>query len=486
MQHVELKNTSLRRLAEKACRPGVVALLLCLTGCSSAPIKPTGTPAAPPSQGPTTYFAPFVANTTNGGSLFPGANSYLIDDTSDAFSQASFMLPFGPQVINAGMFAASQRGLLSLQLLANYAPGGGNGSSYTATTYPSNPPHAGGFAVELASQAGGLMQIAGQPAAPLVAAAQCPTLKTAQTYQFITIPGAGVPSETTGTSFPVWNPQHDTAYGSVDITSDGLNFTFSNIQQHILPSFGGTGVPAQQAASPATGLCGPTVLGDTISVPGTLVITKPGIDPTTIPQAAIGIGPTGLLVEDNGFISTTGPSVGEYENLLGAGTGAVGLPKPSAPLSMTDLINGAQYLGFASGAGTYSSNSTPALGWSSHLVSFGGFSSTSSSCPKVSANTGTSIYGGDFTNDIPSAYSNGFGNCDLVIDLGTQTDNGLFSNAKVYFGSQYGAPNSTNAVYPSLPVSAVAIAGQLNGKYAIFLIGADSTQPWSIYLLQSN
>jgi hypothetical protein len=34
--------------------------------------------------------------------------------------------------------------------------------------------------------------------------------------------------------------------------------------------------------------------------------------------------------------------------------------------------------------------------------------------------------------------------------------------------------------------SAVAIAGQLNGKYALFLLGFDNTQPWAIYLLQSN
>jgi hypothetical protein len=34
--------------------------------------------------------------------------------------------------------------------------------------------------------------------------------------------------------------------------------------------------------------------------------------------------------------------------------------------------------------------------------------------------------------------------------------------------------------------SAVAIAGQINGKYAIFLIGDDNVQPWTIYLLQSN
>jgi hypothetical protein len=28
--------------------------------------------------------------------------------------------------------------------------------------------------------------------------------------------------------------------------------------------------------------------------------------------------------------------------------------------------------------------------------------------------------------------------------------------------------------------------GQINGKYAIFLLGYDNSQPWAIYLLQSN
>jgi hypothetical protein len=56
----------------------------------------------------------------------------------------------------------------------------------------------------------------------------------------------------------------------------------------------------------------------------------------------------------------------------------------------------------------------------------------------------------------------------------------------VYVGSGFGT-NTTGKTY-SFP--AVAIAGQLNGKYAIFLIGVDSTgsphQAWGIYLLQSN
>jgi hypothetical protein len=182
-----------------------------------------------------------------------------------------------------------------------------------------------------------------------------------------------------------------------------------------------------------------------------------------------------------------------YENVLGAGTGAVGLPKPSGPLDAGALA-GAQYLGFIYGAGVTNMNGeTGANNWTSHLVSFGfaGYPALPSACSTFAAQTGTlvsGIYGGDFPQangqDNPSASSDGFGSCDLAIDLGTQDPSryGLFPRAKVWLGGKYAA-NTTAQTYS---FSAVAIAGQLNGKNAIFVLGVDSTQPWSIYLFQSN
>jgi hypothetical protein len=201
----------------------------------------------------------------------------------------------------------------------------------------------------------------------------------------------------------------------------------------------------------------------------------------------VGIGPTGLLVEHNGAADSNttmlpGTSPGLfYDNTLGAGTGAVGLPKPSSALD-TGMLVGAQYLGFVYGAGIYAESPSP-TGWSSHLASFG-FSSTPSGCASVTSSTGTLIYGGDFTNDDPTTSSTGFGNCDLAIDLGTQdpSNNGIFPKATVWIGANYVA-NATGKTYP---FPAVAISGQLNGKYAIFLLGVDSAEPWAIYLLQSN
>ncbi len=178
-----------------------------------------------------------------------------------------------------------------------------------------------------------------------------------------------------------------------------------------------------------------------------------------------------------------------YDNTLGAGTGAIGLPKPSSALDTSALLH-AQYLGFVYGAGTYTGNPfVPPNGWSSHLASFGFPSTPIESALSLRADgpqhmgstAGTSTNNGQ---DNPSTSPDGFGNCDLAVDLGTQepSNNGLFLKATVWLGASYAA-NTTGKTY-SFP--AVAIAGQLNGKYAIFLLGVDTKQPWAVYLLQSN
>ncbi len=457
---------------------GSLGLLVCLAGCGNGSGS-SGT-SDTPQPGPQSYFAPYVAGTTNQGLVLSGPEIYALDDHANAFSQTTFLVkPPGPQVINAGTMKAGQRGLLALEITANYAT---NGAVTPMAT-------AGSFAVELAGQAGGLVQIVGQPAAPLVAATQCPVLKSAQTYQFLTIPAAAINAATTGQQSATWDPSTDTAFGTVDITSDGTNVTFANIHQFILPSVGGSGVPAQPGVSSITGACGETTLGNTITV-GNATVTNPipGNGFAVPPQGKMGIGPSGLLVEHNGSgdlpigtFANTSPAL-YYDNTLGAGTGAVGLPKPSSAVDTNALVS-AQYLGFIYGAGVYPPGGVGPSGWSSHLSSFG-FATPPASCASVAAATSTLIYGGDYPNDSPTGSANGFGNCNLALDLGTQdsTTNGLFPKATVWLGAGY-AGNTTGQTYS---FSAVAIAGQLNGKNAIFVLGVDSTQPWAIYLLQSN
>jgi hypothetical protein len=471
MQRSEPENNSSQRLARTTCALSGVLMAFWIVGCGS---NTNSSMPATPQQAPQSYFAPYVEGINN---ISPSPQIYILDDVAKAFSQETFVLnptQVGPQVFTAGDFTVNQRGLQSLGILTTYGTlnsSGENTGVYVPVNYPA-PGLPGSFAVELAGQAGGLVQLAGGPAEPLVAATQCPG-STSQTYRFITIP------EPTSS----WNPSTDTAYGSVDISSSGSTVNFQNIHQNTLA---GTLLPP--SALPVTGACGPTILGAVTGIPGQYIVKNPGATSSiTPPQAAVGIGPTGLLVEDND---------NGGEEVLGAGTGAVGLPKPSSALD-TGAVVGAQYLGFIFGAGASNSEGSVVAPLSSHLASFGFSADTlPSSCAAFAAQTGklvNGIYGGDFqhTNglDNPSLSPDGFGNCDFAIDLGIQDplNNGLYPNATVWVGGAGArAIYAGNVVGSTYSFSAVAIAGQLNGKYAIFLIGNDSTQPWAIYLLQSN
>jgi hypothetical protein len=432
-------------------------------------------------SGPQLYMSPAVSgsaasgvSTANAQSATALLSTWSIDDTKKTFAQSTYNFSdtqTGAQVKFSGGWDAPalQRGFLNLDL--TYQCGAGTVYGCTGVSYSSSV--SAGWVLELADQAGGLSQISGSPFAPLVAANSCPSMTTAETFQFVTLPA---PLVSTGAdNLGQWNPQLETAYGSVDISASGTTVTLKNISQYVLPAYGG-GSPGSPSATSVSGACSSTVYGHTVSVPADVTITNPGNGQTVTPQALFGIGPSGLLVENNGASSSNSPY---YQNALGAGTGAIGLPKPSSAVSTSALV-GAQYLGFYYGAGSTASN------WSSAPVSFG-FSSQPSSCASLAAATSTMLYGGDFTNNDPSSSTTGYGNCDFAIDLDTQvgTNYGLYQRATVYVGNGFAGYTGKTYSFP-----AVAIAGQLNGKYALFLIGVDSTgspnQAWGIYLLQSN
>jgi len=462
MQCSELESNLFPRLAKKTCLLGGALMVFLIGGCGGSTTKQASTTTSSPQ----TYFAPFVAGTTLTGATLGDPLTYTIDDTAGTFSQTAYGLSNTPgsQVLNAGVLSVGERGLRNLSMETYYVSNGNVNAAYTAEAY--TPPESA-FAVELPDQTGGLVQLHGQPVAPLVAATQCPSFTTTQTYQFLTIPAPLSTTVSNNNNFVSWDPTAETAYGSVDISSSGMN-----INQYTLSG-------ANLGASSVTGACGSTFYGNITVVPGQLVITDPGNGQRVPAQARIGIGSnSGLLVEDNAAWATGGES-----NVLGAGTGAVGLPRPSSDI--TSAAVGAQYLGFIYGAGKknlypLASNSS---GWSSHIASFS-YSSASSGCASFAAQTGAlsnGIYGGDYTNDDPTTYASS--NCDFAIDLGaTQTSNGLYTNATVWIGASY-AGNIAKTTYN---FSAVAIAGQINKKSAIFVLGVDSTQPWAIYLLQSN
>ena len=467
-----------------------IAMALVLTaylaGCSSSAHTPVAT-----SSGPQHYMTPVVAGVS--GTVTASPATYSIDDKAHTptFAQQTYAInnaQTGARINYSGDVVTLSRGLLELELAYSLCGGASINNCTEEVTY--NPLLTGsGWAVELAGQAGGLLQMAGQPFTPMVPAVTCPSMSSAETFLFVTLPAGLI---TSGTGLNAWNPLHETAYGSADISTSGSTVTFANINQNILPSEGG-GTPTDAPSSSVTGACSTTVYGETVAVPANPTetsTTSPGgtTSYSTAPQAMLGIGPSGLLVEDNG---TSGHSSAPfYENVLGAGTGAIGLLKPSSAVDTSSLVS-AQYQGFFYGGGSYNSARSTSLNWSSLPVSFG-FPSLPSTCTAVAPQTSTMLYGGDFTGNNPAASTvqsgGGFGNCDFAIDLGAQdaSTNGLYPAATVYVGSGFAA-NTTGKSY-SFP--AVAIAGQLNGKFAIFLIGEDTVgspnQAWGIYLLQSN
>jgi hypothetical protein len=291
----------------------------------------------------------------------------------------------------------------------------------------------------------------------------CPTSSTPANYQFVTFPNVGDGS--------------GTAYGQVTVAASGSTIYFSkiarlNISGGAASDLSTTPPTMLPTSASATGTCGPTVYGQTISVPDTVTVTNPGgPHSTTTPSATIAIGATGFLVESNGYVPTQAGVV--YQNILGAGFGAVGLPLPSGQLSTTGLV-GAQYTGFIYPTGKSAS----------YIASFGYSNQTANpvACPKFPA-TGPILFGGDFQNNDPSSDTES----DFAINLGTPQDpnNSLYPNALICVGKGF-LGNATGASYS---FRAVAIAGQLQGKYAIFLVALDPTgtaQDWGIYLLQSN
>jgi hypothetical protein len=306
----------------------------------------------------------------------------------------------------------------------------------------------------------------GQPVTPVAPSKTCPSFSQAASFQFVTLPNAG---DSTGT-----------AYGDLSITASGSAFSLKNIAQFTVT---GT-APANPSAATAAGVCSPTVLGQVIAVPSTVTVTDPGNGEQVSPTATLAIGPTGFLVEDSGG----------GNNVMGGGNGAIGLEIPSSPLS-TSSLTAAQYTGFIYGTGAAGNNiqNLVAVPSSSRIASFG-YPNLGTACPTLPApQTSTILYGGEFASNNPAA--NAYGNCDFALDLGMQDTktNGLYPSATVWIGESF--PGNTTGQNYSF--AAVAIAGQLQGKNAIFVIGLDNVglktvsqgrqnQDWGIYLLQSN
>jgi hypothetical protein len=478
MKSIDQKFKTFGRLpTQAAVLPAMgLACSLCavVIGCSSGSSSKVTPPAQEPSQ---LYFAPNMGS----GSLA----TYSIDHTANTFNRTTYSVE-GAFVTDSGSIAALPSGTVSLGTTFLSGIGGSVDLSNPLT---------GSYAIEIPGEVSlleldtpaevttdGFTIPAANVFTPGVATQDCPSLPKVQTFQFVTIPRQLTPANTNTIVQNAWNPILETAYGSVQISTEGSTVNFGSVSQSTFPlTPGGTSTaPSFPGPSTASAACSTTYFGQTISYPAADTVSNSG----TSASATIAISPSGFLLEDSGT-STGGQSSGlSYENLLGAGFGAIGLPVPSSDPT-TSLI-GSQFQGFLYSPGTSSAFS---------LISSFGIPSSQAACANLVAEitaaklspSSNTIYGGEFTGNNPSANPNP--NCDIAIDLGMpqgSTSNGLYTNATVYVGTAY-PENGLGSLY-SFP--AVAVAGEIRGQYAVFLLGVDKAgtpqRAWGIYLLQSN
>ena len=450
---------SARTLFAKTGLPAALLVLAGLLGCGgAATVVPPATAATPT---PPSYFGPAVSPTLN-------RSTYVIDHTQNTFVQSQYLANQSNQqyVANSGTFTVLPNGILNIGI--SY----GGGTGLQGNLY--SPAQSGNYAVESPGQFG-LVGLLNQPVTPVALNQQCPSYGSAQAFQFVTLPLAG---DKTGT-----------AYGTFSAATGGTSGTTVSLTSIAQFTVAGSAVVTPAPATIA-GICAPTFYGQTVSVPTTSTVTNPGNGQTQTPTAILAISPGGFVVEDNGY--TANPAA--FQNVLGAGTGAVGVAVPAAAVSTSTLV-GAQYTGFvyATGAAGNAVKNLQAVAPATRVVSFG-YPSVATSCATLPApQTGTVLYGGEFTANNPAGSS--YGNCDFALDLGAQdsTRHGLYPAATITLAAAF--PGNTTG--RSYSFQGAAVAGQVNGKFAIFVIALDSvglqvvsqgqqSQDWGVYLLQSN
>jgi hypothetical protein len=432
------------------------------------------------------YFSPQMTNNAQA--------TYAIDDSENTFVRSTYS-PSGQTITDSGTFSSLSGQIVALGV--TYISDLDN--SYTVASDSS--PIAGSYAVEISGQAALIAvntpQLAGTPEtipaisyfSPAVPTASCPNLASAQTFNFVTIPKTLAPATATTLSSSSWNPQLETAFGTVQVSTSGTSVQFGKISQYTLPAGGASaGAPSVTPPSSAASVCAQTDYGNLISVPLTSTITSPGQNETASWSAVVGIGPSGFLVEDadvlpSGTTATPTPNGTPYNNLLGAGYGAIGLPQPGSDIT-ADAVS-AQYQGFFFSPASFA------------LMGYFGVSDPAASCSTLTAQmaaakltpSANTIYGGEYPLSGSGSSALGTPSCDFAIDLGQPGQsggNGIYSNATLYVGGAF-PENGSGGLY-TFP--AAAIAGQLSGKNAILVIGADTAgsphRSWGIYLLPSG
>jgi len=417
-------------------RAGSAATLFCaavslavagLAGCGGSSNTSTSTPT----QGLPVAPTPTLTNSYV-GTQSPGLWSYTIDDTQQAYSYQAITYPSTQNVPTAGKF-------LSLE------------GFMTLSDSVSNP---AGYSLEIPSRAALLRP--GDDTKNLVAAVQqltCFPLGGNVKFQFVGLPantanGGAVAGGLTG-------------YGTIvaSTNADGSSWQFGGQAWHGLPpslntpgSLGG-GYPVSFA-----GTCSVKNGQASIAVPA---INSTGINQYPTPATTFEISPSGFLIEDQ---SNNTPYF--YGSMFG-------IVQPAAPLVTANIAAG-KYLGFMV------TSSTSVL---AQPIGFG----------QVVAGAGTSLTGGTWPSDDLTQLQNS----DTVIDLGTQDsqNNGVYPTASITYPdptyacsgytASYGAQSGFDANgLPTCKFPAVAVVGNPENKFAIFLSAGGLDGSVSIYLFQ--
>lgn len=421
-------------------RAWILGSLLVVASCGGGkatlvvpnPSTPTGLPTPP---------APAASNTYLGVQS-PGAWTFTLDDTKNTFSYQSTTYPASPNSVAGD----TQQVNGFLRLTAN-----GNTVGYALEVQ-------GRFAILRPGDA---------TASPVLGVPQttCYTLVGRSRFEYIALPAAPVGALNAAPVF---------GYGSVVASTDsaGKSWQFIDLQGNVVSgpaSFSGACGAASQASISFSG--GQSVLDNswagvaqTVPTPGT--------------QSVLSVGPSGFFVADQSDANAGQPT----------GASVAGVIEPTTALSSTDVTS-QQYNGFwYQPATALGLNGVPAPPPYTSPVSFGQ--------PGV---TGPSLTGGTFPGDdvlqLPQT------NITLVLGKQDTSYNGLYSAASITLSdpaqncANYTGPGNNSKIgidaqgYPTCTISALAIVGNPEGKYAIFVSSFNwaarlGGAPLQLYLLQ--
>ena len=262
----------------------------------------------------------------------------------------------------------------------------------------------------------------------------CLNINGAVTFQFVALPDA------------TWAAGTDPAYGRLKVATSGNTWNFANFAQVTL------GSSALTTATVPAGTCATHGNSAEVSV-------------SSQPPATIAVGPSGYFVAQR--LVSQQSSVPQF--------GAVGVIQPSASLN-TSSVAGGDYFGFIYEPAVVASPSTCTSFClaPTQMVQF-----ANTTCPSGTTPPSTGICGGTFQNDVISSLSN-----DMLLNLGGQdpTEFGLYKSASIQIPDPLEVCSSTGTC--TLP--AVAVAGNAEGNFSIFLIAQDTVNdsPMVIALFQ--